>query len=141
MPEEINRVVTDSISNWFFTTSTTANENLRRAGVADECVFFVGNTMIDTLLAQMPRLQPPDFWAALALRPGQYFVLTLHRPANVDAEQQLQRLLQAIAMARVACRWCFPCIRVPRRACANWRVRFRGCTMSIRRGIWNSTIW
>jgi UDP-N-acetylglucosamine 2-epimerase (non-hydrolysing) len=97
MPEEINRVVTDSISNWFFTTSATANENLRRAGVADECVFFVGNTMIDTLLAQMPRLQPPDFWAALALRPGQYFVLTLHRPANVDAEQQLQRLLQAIA--------------------------------------------
>ncbi|MER2517955.1 MAG: UDP-N-acetylglucosamine 2-epimerase (non-hydrolyzing) [Candidatus Accumulibacter phosphatis] len=97
MPEEINRVVTDSISNWFFTTSTTANENLRRAGVAEERVFFVGNTMIDTLLAQMPRLQPPDFWAALALRPGQYFVLTLHRPANVDAEQQLQRLLQAIA--------------------------------------------
>lgn len=97
MPEEINRVVTDSISNWFFTTSTTANENLRRAAVADERVFFVGNTMIDTLLAQMPRLQPPDFWAALALRPGQYFVLTLHRPANVDAEQQLQRLLQAIA--------------------------------------------
>jgi UDP-N-acetylglucosamine 2-epimerase (non-hydrolysing) len=97
MPEEINRVVTDSISNWFFTTSATANENLRRAGVADERVFFVGNTMIDTLLAQMPRLQPPDFWAALALRPGQYFVLTLHRPANVDAEQQLQRLLQAIA--------------------------------------------
>jgi UDP-N-acetylglucosamine 2-epimerase (non-hydrolysing) len=97
MPEEINRVVTDSISNWFFTTSTTANDNLRRAGVAEERVFFVGNTMIDTLLAQMPRLQPPDFWAALALRPGQYFVLTLHRPANVDAEQQLQRLLQAIA--------------------------------------------
>lgn len=97
MPEEINRVVTDSISNWFFTTSTTANENLRRAGVAEERVFFVGNTMIDTLLAQMPRLQPPDFWAALALRAGQYFVLTLHRPANVDAEQQLQRLLQAIA--------------------------------------------
>jgi len=97
MPEEINRVVTDSISNWFFTTSTTANENLRRAGVADERVFFVGNTMIDTLLAQMPRLQPPDFWEALALRPGHYFVLTLHRPANVDAEQQLQRLLQAIA--------------------------------------------
>jgi UDP-N-acetylglucosamine 2-epimerase (non-hydrolysing) len=97
MPEEINRVVTDSISNWFFTTSTTANENLRRAGVAEERVFFVGNTMIDTLLKQMPRLQPPDFWAALALRPGQYFVLTLHRPANVDGEQQLQRLLQAIA--------------------------------------------
>jgi UDP-N-acetylglucosamine 2-epimerase (non-hydrolysing) len=97
MPEEINRVVTDSITNWFFTTSATANENLHRAGVANERIFFVGNTMIDTLLKQMPRLQPPDFWAALDLRPGQYFVVTLHRPANVDGEQQLLRLLQAIA--------------------------------------------
>ena len=50
MPEEINRVVTDSITNWFFTTSETANENLRRAGVTDDRIFFVGNTMIDTLL-------------------------------------------------------------------------------------------
>ncbi|MBO3701656.1 MAG: UDP-N-acetylglucosamine 2-epimerase (non-hydrolyzing) [Candidatus Accumulibacter sp.] len=97
MPEEINRVVTDSITNWFFTTSATANDNLRRTGVADERIFFVGNTMIDTLLKQMPRLQPPDFWAALDLRPGQYFVVTLHRPANVDGEQHLLRLLQAIA--------------------------------------------
>ena len=50
MPEEINRVVTDSITNWFFTTSETANDNLRRSGVADDRIFFVGNTMIDTLL-------------------------------------------------------------------------------------------
>ncbi|WP_291994298.1 UDP-N-acetylglucosamine 2-epimerase (non-hydrolyzing) [Candidatus Accumulibacter sp. ACC003] len=97
MPEEINRVVTDSISNWFFTTSATANEHLRRAGIADERIFFVGNTMIDTLLKQLPRLQPPAFWEALGLQPGEYFVVTLHRPANVDGEQQLLRLLQAIA--------------------------------------------
>ena len=58
MPEEINRLVTDAITNWFFTTSEVANDNLRRAGVADERIFFVGNTMIDTLLAnqaQLPR--------------------------------------------------------------------------------------
>jgi len=97
MPEEINRVVTDSITNWFFTTSTTANENLRRAGVKDECIFFVGNTMIDTLLKQIPRLQPPDFWVEFGLQSGQYFVVTLHRPANVDGEQQLLRLLLAIS--------------------------------------------
>lgn len=97
MPEEINRVVTDSVTNWFFTTSVTANENLRRAGVKDEAIFFVGNTMIDTLLAQMSRLQPPSFWAELGLRPGAYFVVTLHRPANVDGEQQLLRLLHAIS--------------------------------------------
>lgn len=97
MPEEINRVVTDSISNWFFTTSVGANANLLRDGVPAERLFFVGNTMIDTLLKQMPRLQPPTFWAELNLQPGQYFVVTLHRPANVDSEQQLLRMLQAIS--------------------------------------------
>lgn len=97
MPEEINRVVTDSITNWFFTTSETANENLHRAGVADEQIFFVGNTMIDTLVKQLPRLRPPACWHELKLEPGMYFVVTLHRPANVDGEQQLLRLLQAIA--------------------------------------------
>jgi len=96
MPEEINRVVTDSITNWYFTTSETANENLRRAGVKDDRIFFVGNTMIDTLLKQMPRLRPPAFWNELGLQPGRYFVVTLHRPANVDGEQHLLRLLRAI---------------------------------------------
>jgi UDP-N-acetylglucosamine 2-epimerase (non-hydrolysing) len=97
MPEEINRVVTDSITNWFFTTSEIANGNLRRAGVTEDRIFFVGNTMIDTLLKQMPRLRPPEFWGELGLQPGGYFVVTLHRPANVDGEQQLLRLLRAIA--------------------------------------------
>ena len=97
MPEEINRVVTDSITNWFFTTSEIANGNLRRAGVTDDRIFFVGNTMIDTLLQQMPRLRPPEFWSELGLEPGRYFVVTLHRPTNVDGAQQLLRLLRAIA--------------------------------------------
>lgn len=97
MPEEINRVVTDSITNWFFTTSETANDNLRRAGVIDEHIFFVGNTMIDTLLKQLPRLRQPACWETLALQPSRYMVITLHRPANVDGEQQLLRLLHAIA--------------------------------------------
>lgn len=97
MPEEINRVVTDSITNWFFTTSATANDNLRQMGVSEDRIFFVGNTMIDTLLKQMPRLRPPIFWRELGLRPGEYFVVTLHRPANVDGEEQLLRLLRAIA--------------------------------------------
>ena len=97
MPEEINRVVTDSITNWFFTTSETANDNLRRSGVTDDRIFFVGNTMIDTLLKQLPRLRPPACWSSLNLTPNNYFVVTLHRPANVDGEQQLLRLLQAIA--------------------------------------------
>jgi UDP-N-acetylglucosamine 2-epimerase (non-hydrolysing) len=97
MPEEVNRVVTDSITNWFFTTSEQASQNLRTRGVQDDQVFFVGNTMIDTLLKHMPRLRPPAFWQALGLQPARYFVVTLHRPANVDGEQQLLRLLHAIA--------------------------------------------
>jgi UDP-N-acetylglucosamine 2-epimerase (non-hydrolysing) len=96
MPEEINRLVTDSITNWFFTTSEVANENLRRAGVSDDRIFFVGNTMIDTLLAQKSRFCAPEFFAARGLRRQEYFVLTLHRPANVDHAEGLAHLLWAI---------------------------------------------
>jgi UDP-N-acetylglucosamine 2-epimerase (non-hydrolysing) len=97
MPEEINRMVTDAITNWFFTTSEMANANLRRAGVGPERIFFVGNTMIDTLLANLDRLQPPPFWKTVGLEPGGYFVMTLHRPANVDRSDSFARLLGAIA--------------------------------------------
>ena len=96
MPEEINRLVTDAITNWFFTTSEVANANLRRAGVGDERIFFVGNTMIDTLLANMDRLQPPALWQEAGLKPGGYFVMTLHRPANVDDVAGFSRLLAAV---------------------------------------------
>lgn len=99
MPEEINRMVTDSISNWFFTTSEIANLNLRRLGVADERIFFVGNTMIDTLLSNMSRLRPPSFWKQFSLAPQAYFVLTLHRPANVDDDEGFSKMLRAIGAA------------------------------------------
>jgi UDP-N-acetylglucosamine 2-epimerase (non-hydrolysing) len=99
MPEEINRMVTDAITNHFFTTSTVANENLRLAGVGDERIFFVGNTMIDTLLAQRPRFRKPPFWDSARLAPGGYFVMTLHRPANVDAPESFRALLSAVSDA------------------------------------------
>jgi UDP-N-acetylglucosamine 2-epimerase (non-hydrolysing) len=99
MPEEINRLVTDSITNVFFTTSEVANENLRRAGAAEASIHFVGNTMIDTLLANLERLRPPPFWAEQALQPGGYFVMTLHRPANVDDAQGFARLIGAVGKA------------------------------------------
>ncbi|KIH75417.1 UDP-N-acetylglucosamine 2-epimerase (non-hydrolysing) [Geoalkalibacter ferrihydriticus] len=108
MPEEINRVVTDSITNWFFTTSATAGDNLRRSGVADENIFFVGNTMIDTLMKQMPRFRLPEFWQELDLESGNYFVVTLHRPANVDGEHHLLRLLQAISKGTAGLPIIFP---------------------------------
>lgn len=97
MPEEINRLVTDAITNWFFTTSEVANQNLRSSGVGDDRIFFVGNTMIDTLRANLDRLRPPPFWHEAGLQPGGYFVMTLHRPANVDDAEGFQRLLQAVS--------------------------------------------
>lgn len=96
MPEEINRMVTDAITNWFFTTTETATDNLRRAGIENDRLFFVGNTMIDTLLAHMDRLRPPAFWTEHGLRQGGYFVVTLHRPSNVDAGSSFACLLKAI---------------------------------------------
>ena len=97
MPEEINRMATDSVTNWFFTTSEHANRNLRGLGVADDRIFFVGNTMIDTLLANLGRLQPPPFWESQGLMPGGYLVVTLHRPSNVDDPENFARLIHSIA--------------------------------------------
>lgn len=96
MPEEINRLVTDAITNVFFTTSSVANDNLRRAGVPEHRIHFVGNTMIDTLLRNMDRLRPPEFWQTLSLQPQKYVLLTLHRPANVDTANKLAALIRAV---------------------------------------------
>lgn len=96
MPEEINRIVTDSISDYFFTTSTTANENLKAEGKRDDQIFFVGNTMIDTLNKNMDRLRKPALWDEHGLAPGEYFVMTLHRPSNVDTREQLVDILGAV---------------------------------------------
>ncbi|MDA8095097.1 MAG: UDP-N-acetylglucosamine 2-epimerase (non-hydrolyzing) [Betaproteobacteria bacterium] len=99
MPEEINRMVTDAITDLFFTTSETANANLRRSGVQENRIHFVGNTMIDTLLFNWERLRAPAFWHELGLAAGGYFVLTLHRPANVDAPERLSAWLRTIGTA------------------------------------------
>lgn len=97
MPEEINRIVTDAITDYFFTTSHTANTNLVSAGISPDNIFFVGNTMIDTLLKQMPNFRKPAIWDAASLKAQNYFVLTLHRPSNVDQDQQLMAMLKEIS--------------------------------------------
>ena len=96
MPEEINRLVTDSITDYFFTTTDIADQNLLNSGVAKEKIYRVGNTMIDTLLKHRHRFQKLPIWDELKLEKGQYIVMTLHRPANVDEESKLKELLQEI---------------------------------------------
>lgn len=96
MPEEINRIVTDSITDHFFTTSEVANEHLRKSGIEESRIHFVGNTMIDTLLQNQERLLQPDLWSSAGLQQKGYFLLTLHRPANVDDPENLQYLLNTI---------------------------------------------
>ena len=97
MPEEVNRIATDSICDVFYTTSRLANENLNRLGHKPEQIVFVGNTMIDTLRANESRLVQPPVWKELDLDNSNYFVLTLHRPANVDEEAKLNHFLKTIA--------------------------------------------
>ncbi len=96
MPEEINRMVTDAITDYFFTTSEVANSNLKKEGHGDEKIFYVGNTMIDTLLKNQTRLKKPAIWNDLGLEKKGYIVMTLHRPANVDEEAQLKSLMDEI---------------------------------------------
>ncbi len=96
MPEEINRIVTDSISDLFFTTSRKANENLIKEGKLPEQIHFVGNTMIDTLLNHRSKFQKPEIWDEVSLEKESYIVITLHRPANVDQEVTLKSLIESI---------------------------------------------
>ena len=99
MPEEINRLVADSISEFLFIHSPEAADNLRLEGIAAEKIHFVGNTMIDTLVAMGPRIDALDIPGELGLPPGEYLMVTLHRPALVDGPL----LAEAIdALAEVA---------------------------------------
>jgi UDP-N-acetylglucosamine 2-epimerase (non-hydrolysing) len=110
MPEEINRMVTDSLADYMFTTSDVANRNLMRMGCVlmnegvseleservQQRVWFVGNVMIDTLLANRSRFRKPDIWDELKLQEKQFVVMTMHRPANVDEENHLRAMMEQI---------------------------------------------
>jgi UDP-N-acetylglucosamine 2-epimerase (non-hydrolysing) len=96
MPEELNRILTDSVSTWLFTTEQAGNENLEREGVAPERIHLVGNVMIDTLLANLERARELDTLERLDVRPGEYALLTLHRPSNVDDPDKLRALFGAL---------------------------------------------
>ena len=96
MPEEINRLVTDQLSTWCFTHSPEAADNLAREGVDPTRVFFVGNTMIDTLVRMAPAIADSTILRELGVEPGGYVLVTLHRPALVDGPG-FERVLSALA--------------------------------------------
>lgn len=97
MPEEVNRLVTDRLSDILLTPSRDANEHLRAEGVPEERIHFVGNVMIDTLLRHVPLASLDRLAGRIDVPAGQYAVLTLHRPSNVDAADTLRGILGAVA--------------------------------------------
>ena len=108
MPEEINRILTDSIADLLFITEPSGRDNLLREGVAPEKIHFVGNVMIDSLFRYRERARQSDVLDRLALSPGGYAVLTLHRPSNVDDEGILAMLLDAVARIQTEIPVIFP---------------------------------
>ena len=109
MPEEINRVLTDHIADLLFTTSAEANDHLRREGVDSAKIRFVGNVMIDTLVALLPKARAR--WPALRHRlglHGRFVLVTLHRPSNVDGADRLSEIMSALNEISVAVPVIFP---------------------------------
>jgi UDP-N-acetylglucosamine 2-epimerase (non-hydrolysing) len=107
MPEEINRLVTDALADYCFTTSPDADENLRREGVPAEKIFFVGNVMIDTLLRLKEASLQSDVRQRLGLD-GEFGFVTLHRPSNVDSKETLTEILSALDVVQKKLTLVFP---------------------------------
>lgn len=96
MPEEINRILTDAISDYLFVTEKSGITNLLNEGVSQDKIFFVGNVMIDSLLNHMDKINSSDIHSKLNLYSKNYCVVTLHRPSNVDNSESLKRLVNLI---------------------------------------------
>ncbi|OGS37774.1 MAG: UDP-N-acetylglucosamine 2-epimerase [Elusimicrobia bacterium RIFOXYB2_FULL_49_7] len=108
MPEEINRLVTDSITDYFFITDPDAKANLQQEGVPLKRIFFAGNVMIDTLLKNLPKADKQNILSRLALEPGEYAAMTLHRPSNVDDKKVLSGLVGAFETIQKRIKIVFP---------------------------------
>lgn len=96
MPEEINRLLTDAISDFLFVTEKSGLENLMREGVSESKVFFTGNVMIDSLINYLPKADESDAHECYNLEKGRYILVTLHRPSNVDSKDYLEKLIHLL---------------------------------------------
>lgn len=97
MPEEINRILTDEIANYFFVTEQSGVDNLKKNGKTDDAIFFVGNTMIDTLMAFEQEVKNCQIMEKFNLLPNNFALVTLHRPSNVDIAENLELSVELIA--------------------------------------------
>jgi UDP-N-acetylglucosamine 2-epimerase (non-hydrolysing) len=125
MPEEINRLVTDALSDLLFTSERSGERNLLAEGVPERCIHFAGNVMIDTLRAHLDRARETGALAAQGVRPGEYALLTLHRPSNVDDPAVFDPLFAAIAGIARRLPVVFPVHPRTRPALERW-IRERG---------------
>ncbi|HFD04953.1 MAG TPA: UDP-N-acetylglucosamine 2-epimerase (non-hydrolyzing) [Firmicutes bacterium] len=96
MPEEINRIITDSLSDLLFTHSRGANVNLEKEGIDKDKIFFVGNIMIDTIVNNLDRIKNREKYKELGLERGNFILLTMHRPSNVDVKETFMSIVDAL---------------------------------------------
>jgi UDP-N-acetylglucosamine 2-epimerase (non-hydrolysing) len=108
MPEEINRILTDEITDLFFVTEQSGYDNLLKEGKDKSQLFFVGNTMIDTMVAFEDKISKSDILDKLNLKEDQFILMTIHRPATVDVKEELEKLLVLIELVSVTYQIVFP---------------------------------
>lgn len=136
MPEEINRLCTDAISDYLFTTDRLADENLLKEGVSREKIHFVGNVMIDSLLKHKSMAEGLDVRQRMGLSAGDYATLTLHRPSNVDDRATLEGILQALLSIAEELPIVFPIHPRTQKMAVEFGLDHYFQTGSIVKGIW-----
>lgn len=108
MPEEFNRVLTDDLSDYFFVTEQSGYDNLVKEGKDKKNIYFVGNTMIDTMVAFSSQIEKSDILKKLNVSPKKYVLMTMHRPATVDSAEGLKKLLHIINTITAKYKLVFP---------------------------------
>lgn len=108
MPEEINRILTDQISDYLFTTEKNAEINLKREGIDSEKIFFVGNIMIDNLIMNLDKAKKLEFIKKSNLQVNSYALITIHRPSNVDKKEDLEKVINILNYLQKKLKIVFP---------------------------------
>ena len=123
MPEEINRIQTDKISDFLFTTEKSGNVNLQKEGISKEKIFFVGNVMIDSLLHHKKKSSSSKILENLNLKKNEYCVLTLHRPSNVDTKEGLENIFSILEKIQDNIKIVFPIHPRTRKNIENYNLK------------------